>query len=58
MQVVAQEHQEFGVRVESRKGPKKKNPKKCVLQVGKFIFLLVIFLLLLFLHTSNMISRA
>jgi hypothetical protein len=32
--------------------------KKHVLQVGKLVFLLVIFSLLLFLYTSTMISRA
>jgi hypothetical protein len=45
------------MRVESRRGPKrKKTQKKLVLQVGKLIFL-VIFSLLLFLYTSNMISK-
>jgi quinol-cytochrome oxidoreductase complex cytochrome b subunit len=43
------------------KGPqkKKKNTKKIhILQVGKLIFLLVIFPLILFLFTLKMISRA
>jgi hypothetical protein len=31
------------VRFESRRGPKRKKRKKCVLEVGKFIYILVIF---------------
>ncbi len=48
------------MRSESTKGPKrrKRKKKKLVFEVGKLIFLLVIFSLLFFLCTSKMISRA
>jgi hypothetical protein len=46
------------MRFESRRGPKrKKKEKKKVLKVGKLIYLLVIFSLLIFLCTSKIISR-
>jgi hypothetical protein len=41
------------MRFENRKGPKKREEK--VLQLGKLIFLLVNFSLLLFFYTSKMI---
>jgi hypothetical protein len=38
MQVVAQEHQEFGVRVESKKGPKRKKTQKMCFASWKAYF--------------------
>jgi hypothetical protein len=46
------------MRFESRRGQKRKKGRKHVLLVGRLIFLLVIFSILLFFCTSKMISTA
>jgi hypothetical protein len=43
MQVVAQKHEEFGMRVESRRGPKRKKPKNVFCKLESIFFFLLFF---------------